>query len=453
MKKNIFYSIIFFLMMIAGVFIFYIYYQEEYVVLKTDLISITLNNEYWTSEDVVVTVEYQNKDIKIDSYSFDGGKNWQDSNQYTTSDNQELEIMLKTKNGKKSKKIPYRIENIDKDNPTIEVDDIFYVAQGTPFTFDNKYKVKDATSGIRGKVQFEPSFIDTTEIGSYQVRVSVVDKALNSDSKRFTVEVLDPKDPHLKDLTEGGTISVTGLTLSATRLSLVKGSTTKVEAIVKPSGASNKNVIWQSTNENVATVENGVITALKPGSSTIRATTVDGEKTSEIRLVVTDQEVEVTKIELDRTSDTVTTAYGSITLIATVSPENATNPSVRWGSSNPNVAYVDSKGNITIRGEGTTTITATTSNNKTATYILTVIDNYTFQVKEFRTETGELMGYTIKIYQNGVDITNQVSDIMEPFTAQNKLKADEIEITMGNYALLKNSITFRVNGKKHNATK
>lgn len=433
-------------------FIFYIYYQEAYIVLKTDLISITLDNEYWTSEDVVVSVDYQNKDIKIDSYSFDGGKNWQSSNQFTASDNQELQIMLKTNNGRKSKVVPYRVENIDKDNPEIEVDDIFYVAQGTPFTFDNKYKVKDSTSGIRGKVQFEPSFIDTTEIGSYQVRVSVVDKALNSDSKRFTVEVLDPKDPHLKDLTEGGTIPVTGLTLSATRLSLVKGSTTKVEAIVKPSRASNKKVTWLSTNENVATVKDGVITALKPGSSTIRATTVDGEKSSDIRLIVTDQKVEVTKIELDRDSDTVTTAYGSITLVATISPENATDTSVRWSSTNPNVAIVDAKGTITIRGEGVTEIRATTSNNKVASYFLTVTDNYTFQVKEFRTETGELMGYTIKIYQNGVDITNQVTAIMEPFTAQNNGRENEISITMGNYALLKDSIVF-MKGKKYTATR
>ena len=113
MRKNIFYSVIFFLMTLVGGFIFYIYYQEAYIVLKTDLISITLDNEYWTSEDVVVSVDYQNKDIKIDSYSFDGGKNWQSSNQFTASDNQELQIMLKTNNGRKSKVVPYRVENIE----------------------------------------------------------------------------------------------------------------------------------------------------------------------------------------------------------------------------------------------------------------------------------------------------------------------------------------------------
>ena len=82
MKKNVFYFVLFFLITLAGGFIFYIYYQEAYVKLQTYLISISLNNEYWTAEDVEVTVDYQNKDIKIKNYSFDGGKTWQEENKF-----------------------------------------------------------------------------------------------------------------------------------------------------------------------------------------------------------------------------------------------------------------------------------------------------------------------------------------------------------------------------------
>ncbi len=452
MGKNIFYFVLFFLITIAGGFIFYIYYQETYVKLQTDLISISVNNEYWTAEDVEVTVDYQNKDIKIKSYSFDGGKNWQEENKYTVSENQELEIMLKADNGKKSKVLPYRVENIDKENPTIEVQDVIYVAKGSNFTFDNKYKVIDTTSGIRGKVQFKPSIIDTSEIGTIPVEVSVLDRAMNTSSKSFTIEILEPNDPHLLEHNPDGTVSVTGLTLSSTRTSLVKGTSVKVEAIVKPAKATNKKVNWVSSNETVATVVDGKITAINSGSATITATTEDGAKSSDIRVTVTNQKVEVKKIELDRKSDIVTTSYGTITLTATVSPENATDPSVSWNSSNPSVAIV-TNGVVRIRGEGTTTITATTSNGMVATYTLTVIDNYTFQVKEVRMETGELMGYTIKIYQNGVDITRDVDAIKEPFTAQNKEHQDEIEITMNNYSLLKNSISFGYKSKRYTATK
>lgn len=453
MGKNIFYFVLFFLITLAGGFIFYIYYQETYVKLQTDLISVSVDNEYWTSGDVVVTVDYQNKDIKIESYSFDGGKNWQGSNQYTVTENQELEIMLKTENGKKSKSLSYRIENIDKEEPKIEVQDIIYVAKGSVFTFDNKYKVLDETSGIRGKVQFNPSIIDTSTLGTIPVQVSVYDKAMNTSSKKFTIEILEPTDPHLLAHNPDGTIAVKGLTLSTTKTSLVKGSSIKVEAIVKPSNATNKNIVWTTSNETVATVDElGNITAMNSGSATITATTEDGKKSSDIRVTVTNQKIEVTKIELDRTSDTVTTNYGTITLTATVSPENATDPSVKWNSTNPSVAIV-TDGVVRIRGEGTTSITATTSNGKVATYIITVVDNYTFQVKEVRMETGELMGYTIKIYQNGVDITKDVTAITDPFTARNDGKKNEIEITMGNYSLLKDSIIFNYKTKKYTATK
>ncbi len=453
MGKNIFYFVLFFLITLTGGFIFYIYYQETYVKLQTDLISVSVDNEYWTSGDVKVTVEYQNKDIKIKSYSFDGGKNWQDTNEYTVTENQELQIMLRTDSGKKSKILSYPIENIDKDDPSIEVQDIIYVARGSAFSFDNRYKVSDITSGIRGKVQFNPSIIDTSALGTIPVQVSVYDKAMNTSSKKFTIEILEPNDPHLQEYNPDGTISVTGLTLSSTRTSLVKGTSMKVEAIVKPNKATNKNVIWTTSNETVAIVDQtGTITAINSGSATITATTEDGHKSSDIRVTVTNQKIEVTKIELDRTSDVVTSNYGTITLTATVSPENATDPSVKWNSSNPSVAIV-TDGVVRVRGEGTTSITATTSNGKVATYILTVVDNYTFQVKEVRMETGELMGYTIKIYQNGVDITKDVIAITDPFTARNEKKADEIEITMGNYSLLKESIVFNYKSKKYTAKK
>ena len=361
--------------------------------------------------------------------------------------------MLKAENGKKSKVVSYRIENIDKESPTIEVQDVIYVAKGTDFSFSNKYKVADATSGIRGKVQIKPSVVDTSELGAIPVQITVVDKAMNTSSKKFVIEVLNPNDPHLKEVNENGTISVTGLSLSSTRTSLVKGTSVKVEAIVKPAKATNKKVIWKTSNESVATVdESGTITGVNSGSATITATTEDGEKSSDIRVTVTNQKIEVTKIELDRTSDTVTTSYGTITLTATVSPENATDPSVRWNSTKPNVAIVVD-GVVRVRGEGTTTITATTSNGKVATYILTVVDNYTFQIKEVRMETGELMGYSVKVYQNGVDITKNVTAITDPFTARNDKRQDEIAITTSNYSLIKDKISFQYKTKMYTASK
>ena len=454
MKKNIIYGVLFFLIVLAGSFSFYIYYQESYFSIDERLVSITVDNDYWTASNVKVTVEYKNEDIPIGGYSFDGGKTWQFSNEYEVEENQRLEIVLKTETGRKSEIIPYAVSNIDKQAPEILVDNVIYVAQGSRFNFEDKYSVVDLDSGIKGSVTVKPNWIDTSDLATYQVEISASDKALNSNAKTMVVEVVDPNDPLLSEQNPDVEIRVQGVNLSETRLSLVKGTNTKVEAIIRPSNATNKNVVWTSSNESVATVDQtGNITALEAGMATITATTQDGNKSSDIRLVVTDRKIEVEKIELDRVSDTVTSDFDDIVLTATISPENATDTKITWNSSNPNVAVVVN-GVVTVRGEGVTNLTATTSNGKVATYTLTVVDSYTYQEKEVTTFTGDLMGYTIKIYKNGVDITSDVTAITSPFVARNDYKAPEIEISIANHnALQDGELSFNYKTRKLVATK
>ena len=82
------------------------------------------------------------------------------------------------------------------------------------------------------------------------------------------------------------------------------------------------------------------------------------------------QDIAVTSISLDKTSLTLEIGE-SYTLIATVSPSNATDKSVTWSSTNPSVASV-SGGKVTAKSEGATTITATAHNGKTAACTVTV---------------------------------------------------------------------------------
>ena len=73
------------------------------------------------------------------------------------------------------------------------------------------------------------------------------------------------------------TVSVTGVTLNKTSLSLTVGGTVILNATITPSEATNKNVTWSSDNEEVATVdENGLVTAVGVGTATITATVNDG---------------------------------------------------------------------------------------------------------------------------------------------------------------------------------
>jgi uncharacterized protein YjdB len=82
-------------------------------------------------------------------------------------------------------------------------------------------------------------------------------------------------------------IPVTSVNIDPTTLSLNAGATQAMGAIVMPANATNKNVTWSSSNPAVATINNnGTITALAQGVSTITVTTADGAKTATSSLTV-----------------------------------------------------------------------------------------------------------------------------------------------------------------------
>ena len=85
--------------------------------------------------------------------------------------------------------------------------------------------------------------------------------------------------------TEGVVYKVTEVKLDKTNLALDVGKSETLTATITPSNATNQNVTWSSDNQNVATVENGIVTAIKAGTATITAT-VDG-KSAECSVTVT----------------------------------------------------------------------------------------------------------------------------------------------------------------------
>lgn len=83
-------------------------------------------------------------------------------------------------------------------------------------------------------------------------------------------------------------ISVTGVTLDKTTLSLEVGATGQLTATVAPSNASDKSITWKSADESIATVDDsGKVTAVKAGSVDVTATTKDGNKAAKCAVTVT----------------------------------------------------------------------------------------------------------------------------------------------------------------------
>ena len=169
---------------------------------------------------------------------------------------------------------------------------------------------------------------------------------------------------------------VSNIFLNKTSASLTEGDTLTLTATITPSNATNKNVTWKSSNTSVAKVSNGVVTALKAGSTTITVTTEDGAKTATCQVTVNAKVYPVTSVSLSKSSTTLTEG-GTITLTATINPSNATNKNVTWSSSNSSVASV-SNGVVTALKAGTATITVTTvDGGKTAKCNVTVIAKVT----------------------------------------------------------------------------
>ena len=82
-------------------------------------------------------------------------------------------------------------------------------------------------------------------------------------------------------------VAATGVTLSEDSLELTVGGTGMLTATVAPNDATNKNVTWESSNTDVATVENGTVTAVAAGNATITVTTEDGGFTDTCDVTVT----------------------------------------------------------------------------------------------------------------------------------------------------------------------
>ena len=87
-------------------------------------------------------------------------------------------------------------------------------------------------------------------------------------------------------VTGGVTYKVTGVSLDKTSLNLNPGKEGTLTATITPSNATNQNVTWESSDTKVATVDNGLVTAVAEGTATITVTTADGGKTATCEVTV-----------------------------------------------------------------------------------------------------------------------------------------------------------------------
>ena len=141
------------------------------------------------------------------------------------------------------------------------------------------------------------------------------------------------------------------------------GQTLSLTASLNPATATDP-ISWSSSDGSVATVSNGTVTAVGPGTATITATA--GGKTATCTVTIAQQ---VESVTIDKTEATLMEGE-SLQLTATVSPSNASYDEISWSSSDKSIAYVY-KGKVEGLLLGKVTITAQVG-NKTATCEVTV---------------------------------------------------------------------------------
>lgn len=157
-------------------------------------------------------------------------------------------------------------------------------------------------------------------------------------------------------------IELEEIILSKTELELEIGKEEQIDVTFLPENATNKELIWKSENEEVATVENGLIKAINIGKTTITVSNTESTKTVTLTVEVTD--VQITSLALDETSVKLGEGQNYI-LYAIIKPSNATNQELVWSSSNTGVITVND-GSIKAISTGEATVTITSKNGKTA---------------------------------------------------------------------------------------
>jgi uncharacterized protein YjdB len=169
------------------------------------------------------------------------------------------------------------------------------------------------------------------------------------------------------------TISVTGLTLNKSTLSIYVGDIETLKAVVVPADAANKKTVWTSSDASVVTVDdNGVVTGISAGTATVTVVSEDGEFTATCTVTVNNS---VTGLTLNKT---ILAIYiGDVeSLMVTVTPTDAVNKKTLWTSSDASIATVDDKGVVTGVSAGAATVTVTSEDGGfTATCRVTVTND------------------------------------------------------------------------------
>lgn len=234
--------------------------------------------------------------------------------------------------------------------------------------------------------------------------------------------------------------TITNIKLSIDNTTIQKGSTNVIKIDITPQDATEE-IVWETSNENIVSVDNGNIIGLTSGVATITAKTLDGRVSDSIDITVYSK---VTSIILDKQN--VTLLKGNkITVSANILPEDATNKEIIWSSEDDKVASI-TNGVITANSVGSTTITAKAKNEEIKAVckvnVKELPDEVTLEFdKSLKVEADEISGLNVqKLTVGEVKELIKTNLNLEFCNKQNETLTEEDKIGTGSKLILKNEL-------------
>ncbi|MCL2055226.1 MAG: InlB B-repeat-containing protein [Oscillospiraceae bacterium] len=162
-------------------------------------------------------------------------------------------------------------------------------------------------------------------------------------------------------------VPVTGIEIDGGDFSIAVGETKDLTVTFNPSNATNKGVIWTSSDELIAVVHGGRVTGVSEGTATITVKSINGDYTDTVTVTVGGRFTPVNQITGVNTEPF--TAGTPHTLGGTVYPTSATNKEISWsivtgpmGTTAPGAAVHETDGVVTATGAGMVVVRATIAN-------------------------------------------------------------------------------------------
>lgn len=222
---------------------------------------------------------------------------------------------------------------------------------------------------------FSPEVVDdpTLTWTSYNQEIATVDDNGNIQAVKVGNATIDIKQAHCLNTLVSMSIQVkpVATALAMEDFSMYEGTSRQLEATLTPTDAYDV-MSWSSSDTEVASIDNeGNISALKPGTVTITATTTDGTNLTASATLTVKKVVPVESLKLTTPGYDLNIGDKG-TIKCELVPADATADLLTWISSDESIVTVDSKGEVTGVGYGTAVITATSSNGKSASVNITV---------------------------------------------------------------------------------